>query len=313
MPVGVAVAGLGEIGRLHARNLAGSVPHARLLRVVDQVADLARELGAELQAAWSTSYRDALTDPAVEAVVIATPTPLHAEMVIGAARAGKHAFCEKPLSIDERGGRAAAAAMEKAGRRLQVGFQRRFDPDWMAAKRCIQTGELGAVRLLRISHRNRAHPHGGSSERLGSLFVDMSVHDMDSARWLVGEVAEVSAFADGETAVTVLRFDNGGLGVIDNTRSAGYGFECTAEVMGTDSTLRIGTTSRAPDIERLTEDGLLVPLPADHIERHRVAYLEEMREFARCLEDGEPTAVGGEDAVAALALALAAERSCARR
>ena len=313
MPVGVAVAGLGEIGRLHARNLAGSVPHARLLRVVDQVADLARELGAELQAAWSTSYRDALTDPAVEAVVIATPTPLHAEMVIGAARAGKHAFCEKPLSIDERGGRAAAAAMEKAGRRLQVGFQRRFDPDWMAAKRCIQTGELGAVRLLRISHRNRAHPHGGSSERLGSLFVDMSVHDMDSARWLVGEVAEVSAFADGETAVTVLRFDNGGLGVIDNTRSAGYGFECTAEVMGTDSTLRIGTTSRAPDIERLTEDGLLVPLPADHIERHRVAYLEEMREFARCLEDGEPTAVGGEDAVAALALALAAERSCAQR
>ena len=250
-------------------------------------------LVAQLQAAWSTSYRDALTDPAVEAVVIATPTPFHAEMVIGAARAGKHAFCEKPLLIDERGGRAAAAAMEKAGRRLQVGFQRRFDPDWMAAKRCIQTGELGAVRLLRISHRNRAHPHGGSSERLGSLFVDMSVHDMDSARWLVGEVAEVSAFADGETAVTVLRFDNGGLGVIDNTRSAGYGFECPADVMGTDSTLRIGTTSRAPDIERLTEDGLLVPLPADHIERHRVAYLEEMREFARCLEDGEPTAVGG--------------------
>jgi myo-inositol 2-dehydrogenase / D-chiro-inositol 1-dehydrogenase len=313
MPVGVAVAGLGEIGRLHARNLAGSVRHARLLRVVDQVADLARELGAELQAAWSTSYRDALTDPAVQAVVIATPTPLHAEMVVGAARAGKHAFCEKPLSLDEQGGRAAAAAMEQARRRLQVGFQRRFDPDWMAAKKCIEAGELGSVRLLRISHRNRAHPHGGSGERLGSLFVDMSVHDMDSARWLVGEVAEVSAFADGETAVTVLRFENGALGVIDNTRSAGYGFECSAEVMGTDSTLRIGTGSRAPDIERLTEDGLLVPLPADHIERHRAAYLEEMREFVRCLEGGEPTAVGGEDAVAALALALAAERSCARR
>jgi myo-inositol 2-dehydrogenase / D-chiro-inositol 1-dehydrogenase len=313
MPVGVAVAGLGEIGRLHARNLAGSVPHARLLWVVDQVADLARELGAELQAAWSTSYRDALADPAVEAVVIATPTPLHAEMVVGAAQAGMHVFCEKPLSIDEQGGRAAAAAMEQARRRLQVGFQRRFDPDWMAAKKCIDAGELGAVRLLRISHRNRAHPHGGGSERLGSLFVDMSVHDMDSARWLVGEVAEVSAFADGDTAVTVLRFESGALGVIDNTRTAGYGFDCTAEVMGTDSTLRIGTVSRAADIERLTEDGLLVPLPADHIERHRAAYLDEMREFVRCLEDGEPTAVGGVDAVAALALALAAERSCAPR
>jgi predicted dehydrogenase len=310
MPVGVAVAGLGEIGRLHARNLAGSVPQARLLRVVDQVAALARELGAELQASWSTSYQDALIDPAVEAVVIATPTPRHADMVVDAARAGKHVFCEKPLSLDEQSGSAAAAAMERAERRLQVGFQRRFDPDWMAAKERIDAGEVGAVRLLRISHRNRAHPHGGSTERLGSLFVDMSVHDMDSARWLVGEVAEVSAFGDDETAVTVLRFENRALGVIDNTRTAGYGFDCTAEVMGADSTLRIGTTSRVPDIERLTDAGLLVPLPADHIERHRAAYLEEMRQFVGCLEDGEPPAVGGDDAVAALALALAAERSC---
>jgi predicted dehydrogenase len=194
-----------------------------------------------------------------------------------------------------------------------VGFQRRFDPDWMAAKDRIDAGEVGAVRLLRISHRNRAHPHGGSTERLGSLFVDMAVHDMDCARWLVGEVTQVSAFGDGETAVTVLRFESGALGVVDNTRTAGYGFECAAEVMGTDATLRIGTGSRAPDVERLTEDGLLVPLPADHIERHRTAYLEEMRQFVRCVEDGEPPAVGGDDAVAALALALAAERSCARR
>ena len=313
MPVDVAVAGLGGIGRLHARNLAGSVPQASLLRVVDQVAGLAEELGAELQASWSTSYRDALADPAVEAVVIATPTPRHAEMVVEAARAGKHVFCEKPLAIDEQGARAAAAAMERAGRRLQVGFQRRFDPDWTAAKHRIDAGEVGAVRLLRISHRNRAHPHGGSTERLGSLFVDMSVHDMDSARWLVGEVAEVNAFGDDETAITVLRFENGALGVVDNTRTAGYGFDCTAEVMGTASTLRIGTRSHAPDIERLSEDGLLVPLPADHIERHRTAYLVEMREFVRCVEDGEPTAVGGDDAVAALRLALAAERSCARR
>jgi predicted dehydrogenase len=313
MPVDVAVAGLGEIGRLHARNLAGSVPHARLLWVVDQVVDLAEELGAELRASWSTSYRDALTDPAVDAVVIATPTPNHAEMVVDAARAGKHAFCEKPLSIDEQSGRAAAAAMKRSRRRLQVGFQRRFDPDWMAAKQRIDAGEVGDVRLLRISHRNRAHPHGRSTRRLGSLFVDMSVHDMDSARWLVGEVAEVSAFGDDETAVTVLRFENGALGVVDNTRTAGYGFDCTAEVMGTDSTLRIGSSSRAPDIERLTEDGLLVPLPADHIERHRTAYLEELRDFVRCLENGEPPAVGGDDAVAALGLALAAERSCARR
>jgi predicted dehydrogenase len=141
----------------------------------------------------------------------------------------------------------------------------------------------------------------------------MSVHDMDSARWLVGEVAEARAFGDGETAVIVLGFENGALGVIDNTRRAGYGFECSAEVMGADSTLRIGTGNRAPDVERLTADGLVVGLPADHIERHRPAYLEEMRQFVECLEAGRAPRVGGGDAVAALALALAAERSCAPR
>src|SRR3954453_16651489 len=232
MPVGVAVAGLGEIGRLRARHLADAGPRARLVLVVYRGATLARELGTELRASWSTSYRDALADPAVDAVVIATPTPAHAQMVIDAAGASKHAFCEKPLSLDERSGRAAARAMERAGRALQVGFHRRFDADWLAPKELVDAGEVGRVLLLRISHRNRAHPHGGSAERLGSLFVDMSVHDMDSARWMCGGGAGVGGFGCGETAVTVLRFESGALGVIDNTRNAVYGFECAAEVMG---------------------------------------------------------------------------------
>jgi predicted dehydrogenase len=313
MPVGVAVVGLGEIGRLHARNLAGSVPKARLVRLVDQVADLAQELAAELQVAWSTSLGEALRDPAVAAVVIATPSPRHAEMVLDGARAGKHVFCEKPLSLDEESGRCAAAAIERAGLCLQVGFQRRFDPDWMAAKRRIDAGEIGAIRLLRISHRNRAHPHGGSTDRLGSLFVDMTVHDMDSARWLAGDVVEANAFGDAETAVIVLRFANGALGVIDNTRVAGYGFECAAEVMGSNSTLRIGTRGGSPDVELLTRSGRQVELPADHVERHRAAYLEELRDFVRCVEAGRRPAVGAAEALAALGLALAAERSCESR
>ena len=311
MPVGVAVAGLGEIGRLHARNLAACVPRARLLYVVDQVAELARELGAELGAAWSASFDDALGAPAVHAVVIATPTPLHAGMVGDCARAGKHVLCEKPLSLDERSGREAAAAMRRAGCRLQVGFQRRFDRDWLAAKRLIESGEIGDLRLLRISHRNRVHPHGGSSERLGSLFADMVVHDMDAARWLAGEVAEVSARGDHESAVVLLRFESGALGLVDITRTAAYGFECSAELVGTRGTLRIGG-SRA-GVERLTPQGSIVALAQDHIERHRAAYLEEVRQFVDCVESGREPRAGGDDAVAALALALAAERSCASR
>jgi myo-inositol 2-dehydrogenase/D-chiro-inositol 1-dehydrogenase len=313
MPVGVAVAGLGEIGRLHARNLAGSVPHGRLVRVVDQVGELARELGSELEAAWSTSYDDALSDPRVDAIVIATPTPLHAEMVAGCAAAGKHAFCEKPLALEVRTARRAALAMRRAACRLQVGFQRRFDRDWLAAKALIDAGEVGEPRLLRVSHRNRAHPHGGRTDRLGSVFVDMSVHDLDSARWLCGEVADLTAFGDERAALIVLHFESGALGVIDNAREAAYGFECNAEVVGSRATLRIGTSAASVDVERLTPGGRVVALPGDHIERHSDAYLAELSHFVECIESGAAPRVGGEEGVAALALALAAERACASR
>jgi len=322
-PVGLAVAGLGAIGRLHARNLARNVPGARLAALVDQLPEVARAVSRELEVPWSTSYEDVLGDAAVDAVVIATPTPAHAPMVGLAAAAGRHVFCEKPLSPDLAGGSRAAESMAESGLWLQVGFQRRFDPDWVAAKQCIDTGEVGAVRLLRISHRNRRPPHGtGLSERLGSLFVDMSIHDFDSARWLVGEVGSVNAFAashagpcfaesgDADDAVIVLRFEAGGLGLFDNSRSAGYGFECSAELVGARSTLRIGAGRRAGDVERLTAHGSLLALPADHIEQHRTAYLAELRHFVESVRSRSAPVVGGHDAVAALALSLAAERSC---
>jgi predicted dehydrogenase len=307
--IGVAVVGLGGIGLLHARHLARDVAGARLVRVVDSVRELAEAAAAELDVPWSGSYGDSLADPQVEAVVIATPTPLHAQMVHGAATVGAHVFCEKPLSLDVEDGRRATQAARAAGVRLQVGFQRRFDADFAAAKRQIDAGELGTVRLLRISHRNRVPPHStGLTDRLGSVFVDMTIHDFDSARWLVGEVAEVSSFSAGGTAITVLRFDGGALGMIDNTRSAGYGFECSAEVMGSESTLRIGRCRRPLDIERLTARGVERPLPCDHIQRHRRAYLDELRHFVACVRSGAEPCVGGEDAVAALRLSLAAEQ-----
>jgi predicted dehydrogenase len=310
--IGVAVVGLGGIGLLHARNVMRHVAGARLVRVVDSARGLAEAAAAELDVPWSGLYDDSLADPDVRAVVIATPTPLHAEMAERAATAGAHVFCEKPLSLDVESGQRATRAARSSGVCLQVGFQRRFDPDFADAKRQIEAGEIGAVRLLRISHRNRVPPHRtGLTDRLGSLFVDMTVHDFDSARWLVGDVAEVSAFSAGDTALTVLRFESGALGVIDNTRSAGYGFECSAEVMGSESTLRIGTDRRPLDIERLTGRGVQRPLSADHIQRHRTAYLDEMRHFVECIRAGAQPSVGGDDAVAALRLSLAAERCAA--
>jgi myo-inositol 2-dehydrogenase / D-chiro-inositol 1-dehydrogenase len=282
---------------------------AELALLVDADGSVAETAAAELGAPCSASFDDAIGDPSVDAVVIATPTPLHADMVVRAARAEKHVLCEKPLSLDVATGRAATEAARVAGVALQVGFQRRFDRDFTAAHRMIRAGELGEIRLLRISHRNRTAPHEGDlAERLGSAFVDMTIHDFDTARWLVGEVAEVAAFgADGATAV-VGRFESGALALIDNTRTAAYGFECSVEVMGDRSTVRIGFTGAAGDLEHLTPAGTLVARPADHIERHAAAYAEELRHFVACVRSGAAPAVGGEDATAALGLSLAAER-----
>jgi myo-inositol 2-dehydrogenase/D-chiro-inositol 1-dehydrogenase len=309
--LGVAVAGLGPIGRLHARNLAGRVPGARLVRLVDPAERVGRDLATELGVPWSPSLDNALADDAVEAVVIATPSPLHAEMIGRVALSSRHVFCEKPISLDLAAGREALRAAEAAGVSVQVGFQRRFDPDWQRARGIVAAGGVGEVQLLRISHRNREHPHGGRTDRLGSLFVDMAVHDLDCARWLVGEVRVVRALATagGESALIVLEFEDGALGVVDNMRNAGYGFECSAELVGTLSTLRIATGHRPSGVERLTPDGLTACLAADHLERHAVAYLAELTAFVDAVRTGRVAGATGADALAALELALAAERS----
>jgi len=309
---GVAVAGLGAIGLLHARHLARQLCGARLACVVDQDRALAEAIGSELGSPFSAFFETALEDARVTAVVIATPSPLHAEMVGQAVRAGKHVFCEKPLSLDVASGERAAALADAAGVILQVGFQRRFDADFVEARRLIGADELGAVLLLRISHRNRIPPHDGPLERrFGSPFVDMTIHDFDTALWLAGPVAEVSAFASADSTLAVVRFESGALGVIDNTRRAGYGFECAAELVGSRLTLRIGDGARASRVERLTAAGALTRLAADYIERHRAAYLEELRHFVACVHSGTAPAVGGAEANAALALALTAERCAA--
>ena len=280
--------------------------------MVDQDAALAGAAAGELRAAWSESFENALADQDLEAVVIATPTPLHARMVEEAAAAGKHVFCEKPLSLDPDSGRSATRAAEAAGVALQVGFQRRFDPDLQAARTIVGAGELGDIQLVRITHRNRVPPHTRElEERLGSAFVDMTIHDFDTARWLAGEIDEVSAFTGARTQVVIARFANGALGVIDNTRAAAYGYDCAVELMGERSTLRVGSSFATPNVERLTPAGRTVPLPADHIQRHRAAYLEELRHFVACIRSGTRPAVGGADSVAALELSLAAERCVA--
>jgi predicted dehydrogenase len=308
----LAVAGLGRIGRLHAGNLAGRVSSAELAAVVDAVEPLARSAGELHGVAWSTSLERALEDARIDGAVIATPTCLHAELSELVARAGKHVLCEKPLDFEVEAARRAVAAAGAAGVHLQVGFQRRFDPDWVALKEALGGGELGRLHLLRSSHRDARPP----TAALGDLFADVAVHDLDAARWLGGEVAVVFALprrglgeAPAVAAGIALRFESGALGMVDVSRDARYGFECSAEVVGSHGTARTGYGHRRGDVELLRAGRASARLPVDHAERHEAAYVAELEHFGELVMGlAEPRSTG-EDAVAALELARLALRS----
>ena len=306
----LAVIGLGRMGRLHACNLAGRVASAELAVVVDAVEPLARKVGELHGVEWSTSVDEVLGDPGIDGVLVAVPTALHCELVLQAAGAGKHVLCEKPLGFEVEAASEAVAMAAAAGVELQVGYQRRFDPDWIALKDALDGGELGSLNLLRCSHRDARPP----AAALGDLFFDVAVHDLDAARWLGGEVAEVFAVPrvsdDAVVAAAIaLRFESGALGAFDVSRDARYGFECSAEVVGSLATARTGYAHRRDEVELLQDGRASAWVSLDHGERHAAAYVAELEHFAEVIAGRGAGRSTGEDAVAALELAGVARRS----
>jgi inositol 2-dehydrogenase len=322
--VRIGVAGLGRIGLLHAEHLAGRVPSGELTRVVDADEDLAAETAERLGVPWSADYGDLVADPEVDGIVVATPTPVHVEQVQQAAAAGKHVFCEKPISLDLASTMVAIDAAREAGISLQVGFHRRFDPDWAAAAGRIKSGELGEVYSFHTRLRDKKPPSMDYIQGSGGFFVDVSIHDLDTARWLVGEIEEVAAFGaalsdpafdevgDIDNAVVVLRFANGALGVIDESRVAGYGYECSTEVLGSQATVRIDDHRRVNNTW-LTPGNAAVDWVEDFTERFPRAYALELESFATAIRDRRAPVVTGEDGLAAFVLAQACDRSYRER
>ncbi len=316
----VGVAGLGRIGTVHANNLFGEIPYARLVAVADIDEQHARQTGERYGAAWTTDVDSLLTDDGIDAVVLATPTPSHPDLVEAAATAGKAIFCEKPLGLDEQRTREVLAIVEQAGVPLQVGLHRRFDPDTSAARQLVAGGRIGTPYFLRTSLRDMKPQPLEYIKVSGSFFVDVSIHDLDLARWLVGEIVEVSAtgssvsdpaysqFGTVDQAIIVVRFEDGALGVIDNSRIAGYGYEASSEVVGAEATLRIDHSQRT-NVTVLSAEYARRDHVIDFVERFSDAYRLELASFVDAVRSGRPVAVDGWDALAAFTLASAADRS----
>jgi len=311
------------MGRIHARNLAQGVAGARLVKVADALASAAKRAGQDFGVAAETSLDAVLEDPEVDAIIIATPPRTHPQAIVRAAASRKPMLCEKPLAYDLEEAERAVAAARSAGVQLQMGFHRRFDPSYVAAKARVAAGALGSLQLFFTSMRDKHAPPDDVLRRERLLF-DATSHDFDAARWLVGEVAEVHSFGtrasvralrpgdedppEPGNVVTVLRFADGPIGVIDNSRAVRYGFDCRTEIVGSEGTLRIDAP-RVAHVETLDARGSTRDYTSDFHQRFSGAYVAELQAFARTILADEEPSVMGEDGLAAIRLSLAAERS----
>jgi myo-inositol 2-dehydrogenase/D-chiro-inositol 1-dehydrogenase len=318
----IGLIGAGRIGRRHALTLASLIPRAELAVVCDAMEGAARATAeANRVARWTTDAGSVIADPSLQAVVIASSTDSHAPLITAAAQAGKDVFCEKPIALNLPATDAALDAVDKAGVRLQIGFQRRYDKGFRRAKDMIATGELGRVESIRDTMRDPGPPPRDYLAGCGGLYRDMTIHNFDNVRWLMGdEVAEVFAlatavvdpmfaeFGDVDTSIVTLRFAEGGIAVIDNSRRAGFGYDVRTEIFGSNGALFVGYSRDTP-ILHLTKAGVV----SDHVhwflERFDQAYVDELRDFVDCIVQDRAPAVSGADGRAAMALAYACEAS----
>jgi myo-inositol 2-dehydrogenase/D-chiro-inositol 1-dehydrogenase len=312
--------GAGRIGAIHARNISGH-PDAGLQIVVDPDRAAAERLAGHYGAAVGRQA-EALVDPAVNAVVIASSTDTHADLVEAAARAGKAVFCEKPLDLDRRRAEACVAVARECGVPLMVGFNRRFDPNFARLETQIRDGRIGRLELLTITSRDPAPPPIEYVRRSGGLFRDMMIHDFDMVRWLLGEEpVEVFAAAsvlvdpaigqagDVDTAVVTLWTQSGALCQISNSRRAVYGYDQRIEALGSSGALRAENVVEST-VSFAGAYGIVSEKPLHFfLERYAEAYRRELDHFIAAIGKGAAPLVGGDDGVKALALADAALES----
>lgn len=322
--VRIGIIGAGRIGKVHCESIGRYVKNAVVACVADPFMNegteqTLRALGAEKV---TKDYREILADKSVDAVLICSSTDTHARISVEAIKAGKHVFCEKPVDHDVKKILTVKEALQGGGVKYQVGFNRRFDHNFEAVKKAIDTGRIGHLDVLKICSRDPAAPSADYIKVSGGIFLDMTIHDFDMVRYLSSDEVEsvyavggvtvdkaIGEAGDIDTAVVTMKLKGGALAVIDNCRRAAYGYDQRAEAFG--SLGQIAVANDAASTAVISDaNGVTAEKPLYFfLERYMQAYVKEVSEFVRCIEEDRPVPVGIEDGLQAVVIGLAAKRS----
>ena len=319
----LGVIGAGRIGKIHAENLATRIPAVEVAAIADIDLKAAQQLADRLHVPVATDdYHVILSDPTIDAVAICSSTDTHAKIIIEAAQASKHIFCEKPIDYDLVKIDAALEAVEKARIKLQIGFNRRFDPNFRKVRAMVAEGKIGDPHILRITSRDPTPPPVSYVKVSGGMFLDMTIHDFDMARYLSGsEVEEVYVAAgvmvdpgigeagDVDTAVITLHFANGTIGSIDNSRKAIYGYDQRVEVFGSGGMVQAQNNIPDHDIY-FNSDGVHSAKPLYFfLERYMDSFIAELKDFVQSIQDNTVPPVIGIDGRIPVLIGMAAKKS----
>lgn len=327
MVLKLGMLGAGRIAQTHLKTLTTRVPGAEVAVIADPFGSVAEEAARNFGIAGHVTHPgEVLADDSIDAVIICTPTNTHASLIEEAARAGKHIFCEKPIDLEVARIDQALAAVKAAGVKLQIGFNRRFDPNHRRIREAVAGGEIGAPHILHIISRDPFPAPLSYTRVSGGIFIDMTVHDFDLARYLIGSeieeiyatgainiVPELEELGDLDTTLLIMRFQNGVLGMIDNSRKAVFGYDQRVEVFGSGGSAkadnRYDNAVTLSDGENIRRD-----LPYTFfMERYTESFAREMESFVRAMAEDLPVEVDGYDGRMPVVMGTAAFLSIARK
>jgi myo-inositol 2-dehydrogenase/D-chiro-inositol 1-dehydrogenase len=323
----IGIIGSGRIGKVHAESLAFRISEALPVAIADVHVEAAQEVAQRCGIPRVVhDPREILDDPNVDAVLICSPTETHANLIVEAARTGKHIFCEKPIDHSLTKIDVALQEVKRSGVKLQVGFNRRFDANFARVRSAVTQGEIGTPHLIHIISRDPGPPPISYIKTSGGIFLDMTIHDFDMARFLVGDEIE-SIYATGsvrvdpeigragdlDTVLIVLQFKNGVIGTIDNSRKAAYGYDQRVEVFGSKGSIATGNCYPNQAILS-TGTAIQRDLPLNFfMDRYTESFVSEMKAFVQAVLQNKPVAVDGRDGRVAVVMGMAARKSCDER